>query len=183
MDQLYYRKRKNDGIKPETTVLFDLDVEKVPIVETVPENDDADENDPINHGGPVDTDNKVNDSDPSTTTTEETEDIDPCVLRQMKKLGGWFNPSTEQYVTRVRQKKDAEESEADEDKNEAKTDEDASGVGREVHDATLPNAPSDFAFYTAVQAVEKHKLENGDEQQILEPTTFREAYDHPDPVQ
>jgi len=45
-------------------------------------------------------------------------------------------------------------------------DEDASRVGREVHDATLPNAPSDFAFFMAVQAVKKHKLENGDKQQI-----------------
>ena len=54
----------------------------------------------------------------------------------------------------------------------ANMDEDASGAGREVQTAMLPNVPSDFAFYTAVQAVEKHKLENGDEQQFLEPTTF-----------
>jgi len=52
-----------------------------------------------------------------------------------------------------------------------------------VQTATLPNVPSDFAFYTAVEAVKKHKLENGDKQQFLEPTTFWEAYDHPDPVQ
>ncbi len=88
-------KDKIDGIEPETTVLIDLNVEKVPIVETVPENDDADENDPIDHGGPADADNKEDDSDPSTTTTEETDNIDPCMLHQMKKLGGWFNPSSE----------------------------------------------------------------------------------------
>jgi len=41
-----------------------------------------------------------------------------------------------------------------------------------VHDATLPNVPSDFAFYMAVQAIKKHKLKNGYEQQFLEPTTF-----------
>jgi len=91
-------KDKIDGIKPETTVLIDLDVEKVPIVETVLENDDADENDLINHGRPVDADNKVDDSDPSTTLTEEIDDIDPCMLRKMKKLGQWFYPSAEQYV-------------------------------------------------------------------------------------
>ncbi len=91
-------KDKIDGIEPKTTVLFDVNVKKVPIVETVLENDDADENDLINHGRPLDADNKVDDSDLSTTTMEETEDIDPCVLCQMKKLGGWFNPSTERYV-------------------------------------------------------------------------------------
>ena len=91
-------KEKIDGIEPKTTVLFDVNVKKVPIVETVLENDDADENNPINHGGPVDADNKEDDSNLSTTTTEETEDIDPRVLHQMKKLAGWFNPSAEQYV-------------------------------------------------------------------------------------
>jgi len=82
-------------------MLIDLDVEKVPIMETVPENDDADENDPIDHGGPADAANKVDDSDLSTTTMEETEDIDPHMLCQMKKLGGWFNPSAERYVAQA----------------------------------------------------------------------------------
>ncbi len=64
----------------------------------------------------------------------------------------------------------------------ANMDEDASRAGRQVQTAMLLNVPSDFAFYTAVEAVKKHKLKNGDEQQFLELTTFQEAYDHPDPV-
>ena len=88
-------KDKIDGIEPKTTVLIDLNEEKVPIMETVPENDNADENDPINHGGPADADIEVDDSDLSTTLTEEMDDINPCMLCQMKKLGGWFNPSAE----------------------------------------------------------------------------------------
>ncbi len=51
-------------------------------------------------------------------------------------------------------------------------DEDASGAGREVQAAMLPNVPSDFAFYIAVEAVKKHKHKNGDKQQYLELTTF-----------
>ncbi len=88
-------KDKINGIKPKTTVLFDLDVKKVLIVETVLKNDNADENDPIDQGRPVDTDNKMDDSNLITTMMEETEDTNPCVLCQKKKLGGWFNPSAE----------------------------------------------------------------------------------------
>jgi len=94
-------KEEIDGIEPETIVLIDLDVEKVPIVETVPDNDNVDENDPIDHGRPVDADIEVDDSDPSTTTMEETDDIDPRMLCQMKMLGGWFNPSAERYVAQA----------------------------------------------------------------------------------
>ncbi len=176
-------KDKIDGIKPETTILIDLDVEKVPIVETVPENNDMDENDPINHGRPADADNKVDDSNPSTTMMEETDDIDPRVLCQMKNLGGWFNPSAEWYVAQAQPTRNNEESENHEDESDANMDEDTSRVEREVQTAMLPNAPSDFAFYTAAEAVKKHKLENGNEQQFFEPSTFWEAYDHPDPVQ
>ncbi len=70
MEKVYYKKDKIDRIKPKTTVLFDLDVKKIPIVETVPEDDGVDEIDPIDHGRPADADNKVDDSDPSTTTME-----------------------------------------------------------------------------------------------------------------
>jgi len=94
-------KDKIDGIEPETTVLIDLDVEEILIVETVPENDDADENDLIDHGGPVDTDNEVDDSVLSTTMTEETDDIDPhesrCAGKQCNTIAlrsaNFSNPS------------------------------------------------------------------------------------------
>jgi len=36
----------------------------------------------------------------SMASMEDKEDIDPCIMWQMKKLGGWFNPAAEQYISR-----------------------------------------------------------------------------------
>jgi len=157
-----------------------IDVETVPEVETVPDDDDEEENDVIDHGAPADKANEtVNDAE-SVDSMEDEDDIDPCILRQMKKLGGWFNPDAEEYIARAR--RNAEDSEVNVNDDEEKAD-NASEAGREVANATLSHAPSEFAFYSAKEAIEKRKKEDGEEHHFVEPATFREAYDHPDPFQ
>ncbi len=157
-----------------------IDVETVPEVETVQDNDDEEENDAINHGAPADKDNETNNNAGSMASTKEDDDIDPRILRQMKKLGGWFNPDAEEYIARAR--KTAEDSEVNINDNKEKAD-DASKAGREVATAMLSHAPFEFAFYSAKEAIEKQKQEDEEERHFVEPATFCEAYDHPDPIQ
>jgi len=53
-------------------------------------------------------------------------------------------------------------------------------VGREVANAMLSHVPSEFTFYSAKEAIEKQKKEDGEEHHFVEPATFHEAYDHPE---
>ena len=60
--------------------------------------------------------------------------------------------------------------------------------GREVANAMIELSPSQFAFYTKAGVIDKMTFSTVDFQNAynqipVEPTTFREAYDHPDPEQ
>jgi len=66
-----------------------IDIETVPEVETVPDNDEE-ENDAIDHGTPADKDNEMNNNAGSVASTNEDDNIDPCILRQMKKTNSLF---------------------------------------------------------------------------------------------
>jgi len=63
------------------------------------------------------------------------------------------------------------------------SDNNASEVGREVANAMLLHAPSEFAFYSVMKAIEKLRKDNGEMHHFVEPATFHEAYNHLDPVQ
>jgi len=65
-------------------------METVPVVETVPDKDEEKE---INHGTPVDHDNDTNNDAGNEASLDDKEELDPCILCQMKRLGGWFNPT------------------------------------------------------------------------------------------
>ncbi len=89
---------RHPSVNEETTervappVMSDIviDVDTVPEVETVPDNNDEEENDAIDHGAPADKDNEMNNNAGSVASTNEDDNIDPCILRQMKKTNSLF---------------------------------------------------------------------------------------------
>jgi len=107
-----------EQVNPSVMSDIVIDVEIVPEVETVPDNDDEEENDAINHGAPADKDDEMNNNAGSVASMKEDDDIDPCILCQMKKLGGWFNPDAEEYIARAH--KAAEDSEVNVNNDEGK---------------------------------------------------------------
>jgi len=69
------------------------------------------------------------------------------------------------------------------DDHDNKSMDDASKAGREVANAMLLHVPSEFAFYSAMNTIEKPTKENGEMHHFVKPATFHEEYDHLDPVQ
>jgi len=55
-------------------------------------------------------------------------------------------------------------------------------AGREVANATLSHAVSEFAFYSAAKVIEKQAAANAEVHHFVEPKNFRKAFDHPDPT-
>jgi len=79
-------------IKSSPTLDEKTPVETVPTVETVLDDYDDDEGiAPSNHGAPAVVKNTPMAAAINATTTANTRQGHACVLREMKKLGGWFN--------------------------------------------------------------------------------------------
>jgi len=116
-------------------------------------------------------------------TMTTTNQVNACVLHEMKHLGGWFNPMVLKYIARSKKNEKLEvineEINEDDDPDNAT----ASRVGREVANAMLLHAMSEFAFYSAAKVIEKQAVTNGEDHHFVEPKNFHEAFDHLDPVQ
>jgi len=165
-----------ESVHPSITDKILLNIENVPVVETVPDKEDKVE---VDHDAPPDA-NNTNNNVANDASLDKEEEIDPQILRQMKKLGGWFNPTAKQYIDWAKQTTEDNEVNVNHDDE---SDNNASEVGREVANAMLLHAPSKFAFYSAMKAIEKLRKDNAEMHHFVEPATFCEAYDHLDQVQ
>ena len=99
-----------------------------------------------------------------TPTTPTTPQVNPKVLRTMKQLGGWFNPDANAIVN-ANQESGREEDEDEED-NHNNTNDIANLLINGSHFRTE-------RVFLANESI-PHK------QQFTEPTTFAEAWHHPD---
>jgi len=159
-------------------------VETVPTVETVPDNyDNDDEIVPSNHGAPAVANNTATAAAINATMMANARQGHARVLREMKKLGGWFNPTALQYI--VQSNENGKLEVIDEEINETNDPEDATAcrAGREVANATLLHAVSEFAFYSAAKVIEKQAAVNGEDHHFVEPKNFCKAFNHLDPTQ
>ena len=98
--------------------------------------------------------------------------VNPRILREMHRLGGWFNPEAEDYVARASQLP-----------NDQLGREIAAVANASLEEATIEHLfaeCSDFAFYSAG----KHEEPNPKPEpsmEIEEPETFQEAFHCPNP--
>jgi len=89
-------------------------------------------------------------------------------------LSSWFNLIANKVIDR---------SEAAKADKATSTDSDDQS-GREVANAMIESLPSQFAFYAKSGVIGTNlDFEAAYKQIPIEPTTFQEAYDHPDPEQ
>jgi len=153
-------------------------------VETLPDdNDDDDETPPSDHGAPAVTNNTTQTAPTNAGATANVHAAHARVLREMKRLGGWFNPTALGYIARHSKNEPLDPIDEELDEDFDPNDATASGAGREVASASLSHAASEFAFYSAAKAIEKQTNKNGEDHHLVEPKNFREAFDHPDPAQ
>jgi len=170
-------------------------------------NDDNDEDDDNDDDHDEDNDNDDDNNDDNDNGDDDDpgaeETIHPRALREMKCLQAFFNDEATEYVRDALGRTHATET-ADDDNVESVTGSTASNhrSGRETDDEAshqqtaggsldgdqdLASAAIDFlphfAFYTKNHVVEPFDVSQAFEQRLIEPTTFREAYDHPDPEQ
>jgi hypothetical protein len=151
--------------------------------------------------------NKDNDDDDddeveSEPRTEETQEAsseetaqdsnnqqNPRLIREMRKLSGWFNPQATEIVDNAERQDRAIESFA-ERMNSDPTDDES---GRETSNAMIEDLCAGFSFFCGAQVLGKAEdlseicpqynptINDTVNSENNEPTTFREAWDHPNP--
>jgi len=115
------------------------------------------------------------DDESTSMTTADSDRANAHILWEMHHLSGWFNPIANEVIDRA---------EAANKTTSNKSDNATHQSGREVANAIIELSPSQFAFYANAGVIDTNlNFEEAFKQIPLEPTTFREAYDHLDPEQ
>ncbi len=160
-------------IKSSPTLEMKTPVETETTVETVPDKYDDNEGiAPSDHGTPAVANNTPMVTIINAAATATVKQAHVCVLREMKQLGGWFNPTTLQYIAQSNKNGKLEVINEEIDEADDPDDATACRVGREVANATLSHAVSEFAFYSAAKVIAKQAAANGEDHHLCSPRTF-----------
>jgi len=134
-----------------------------------------DASDDDNNDDDADSNDDGNDNETESVETTESNRVHARVLREMHRLSGWFNPIANEVIDRA-------EAEADETGNDS--DDATHQSGREIANTMIELLPSQFAFYAKAGVIGTNlDFKDAYKQIPIEPTTFHEAYYHPDPEQ
>jgi len=144
------------------------------------QDDEDDDNNDDSKGG---SNNASQDDTTSVAMTESNRAMAP-ILQEMCHLSSWFNPIVNEAIERAEANKVIKNAVAGAKESSENSDAVTHQSGRELAHAMIESSPSQFAFYTKTGVINTSLNFNDAYRQIpIEPMTFHEAYDHPDPKQ
>jgi hypothetical protein len=124
-----------------------------------------------------------------TTTQDTNNEQNPRLIQEICKLSGWFNPQ----VTEIADSAECQERAIESFAEEMNTDPMDDQSGRETSNTMIENLCAGFSFFCGAQVLGKAddlsdtcQLSNSTINDTVniendQPTTFREAWDHPNP--
>jgi hypothetical protein len=128
----------------------------------------------------------ASDAESDDKSEEEIEDdlpadkMNPRLAREMKKLGGWFNPTATARVTRQSQQAEMETQKDDSPSEGREEAPDTASIMMDRHNSDLS---PDFAILNIDISKGYKMVEMVDYDKMIEPTKYKDAWDHPEKFQ